>query len=113
MAGKPKATRRPGQHRRKPGPVYSEAARRLWLVAEKLIVAEDEEPTAEMAARVRVSGTTILRWLYGERRAYAAGQLACSKEWGINQELWFVKPKGKHAELLPLLPRRQSASAAA
>lgn len=96
VAVRPKVTRRRGQHRRAPGPFYSEAARRLWGVLDDLGLA-----TNEAAARARVSGTTVLRWLYGERRADAAGQLVCHEEFGIEPKLWFVKPKGKLALELP------------
>lgn len=89
-------THRRYRHRRTPGPAYSEAARLLWAKLDKL-----DLTTAEAAEMVGVSRVTMNRWLCGDRQADAAGQLACRELFGIEQRLWFVKPRGRHALLLP------------
>jgi hypothetical protein len=94
----PRATRWPGQHRRAPGPAYSEGARRLWGALVQLGI-----DTAEAAARVRVTGTTVLRWLYGDRVPERAAAAAIQREFGIDPSLWDVKPVGKHADELPFM----------
>lgn len=92
-----KATaRRRGQHRRIPGPAYSEAARRLWHILD-----ERGLDTAGAAERVRTTTVTVLRWLYGDRRADAAGQLACRQAFGLEPELWFRDVPSKYAKALP------------
>ncbi len=65
--------------------------------------------TAVAATRLGVAAVTVLRWLYGDRRADAAGQLACKRAFGIESELWFEKPKGKSAVALPIAGMRAAA----
>ncbi len=106
----PSTKKRPGRHRghlrRNPGPVYSEAARRLWGILDDL-----DLETCEAAARVGVTDATVLRWLYGDKRADAAGQLACRREFGLEQELWFEDVPAKLARALPVSKSKAGAAA--
>lgn len=95
---KPTPRRRKGRGyiRRTPGPVYSEAARRLWAAIDASGLS-----TTESAARLGIRKPTLMRWLYGDRRADSLGQLACKREFGIEHELWHQATAADHALQLP------------
>lgn len=98
--------KRRGQTRRKPGPFYSEAARRLWGVLDDLGL-----DTREAAARVGVTDATVLRWLYGDKRATHGSVFAVEREFGIEGELWHVDVPDKLARVLPVSKPRTGAAA--
>lgn len=93
----PKRQKRRGYIRREPGPFYSEAARRLWAAVDASGLNTDEN-----AARLGIAKATLMRWLYGDRRADTLGQLACKREFGIEHELWIQAPAADHALELPV-----------
>lgn len=96
-----------GYRRRKPGPVYNEAARRLWAVLDRLGL-----DTIEAADKVGVTDSTVLRWLYGDKRADGERLIACQREFGLDPMLWFRDVSEEHAKALPVSKTKQSRVAA-
>jgi hypothetical protein len=85
-----------GYRRRTPGPVYNEAARRLWAVLDRLGL-----DTVQAADLVGVTDSTVLRWLYGDKRAEGERLMACHREFGLDPLLWFRSVSEEHAKVLP------------
>lgn len=68
------------------GPLFSEAARRLWIVT----LRDGQLPTAR---RLEVSPSNLSRWLYGDRLPRTEAAVKIQKRLRINAALWSEKPR--------------------
>lgn len=88
--------------RQKPGPYFSEGARRLWLKCQ-----EKRWSQSDLARELKTGTAQVSRWLYGERRPNRHWGEEIRKLFGIDPPSWdepptedFVLPAAEEAQAL-------------